>query len=432
MTFFRFPILFFLLATSARATTLPGFRVETLVRAPGFVSSVVSDSHGTIYFTTTNGWIYRIDGLVDDRAVQAPDVAARATPVATLPTHAGGNAGLLGMALLDDDTAVVHYTIWNTTGGSLAKVLDDVVSRVDLHAGAETVLHAFVCDIVSRSRGASAEHHGGNLTVAPDGSVFLGIGEYGGRAIAQEPEWNGGKVWRIAPDGAVTQWARGMRNPYDLAWDPELERVVVADNGEDGGDEINVIAEGDNCGWPGTYGNHPPMDGAVAPAYVFPETVAPTGVVRLNGANPLLRRGYLVGAFVTRAIYYFPSMAAPVRAPVAVVDGFDEFVIDVTQTAKGDIVFATAGAAGTAIHRLQVPLRGDCNGDGLTNSQDVLPMMREIDDGAPPRHPTIEAQGGTYPGSWGCDANADGLIDAADLDALSSLLYGRRRAVSRR
>jgi glucose/arabinose dehydrogenase len=424
MTFLRFPFLFFLLATSARATTLPGFRVETLVRAPGFVSSVVSDSRGTIYFTTTSGWIYRIDGPVDGGSAQA-------TPVATLPTRAGGNAGLLGMALLDDDTAVVHYTIWNATGGSLAKVLDDVVSRVDLHTGAETVLHAFVCDIVSRSRGASAEHHGGNLTVAPDGSVFLGIGEYGGRAIAQEPEWNGGKVWRIAPDGAVTQWARGMRNPYDLAWDPELARVVVADNGEDGGDEIHVIREGDNCGWPATYGNEPPMDGAVAPDYVFPETVAPTGVVRLDGANPLLRRGYLVGAFVTRSIYYFASMAAPVADPVAVVDGFDEFVIDVTQAADGDIVFATAGAAGTAIHRLHVPLRGDCNGDGLVNSLDVLPLLREIDDGAPPRA-TIEAQGGAYPGSWGCDANADGLIDAADLGALNSLLHGRRRAVGPR
>jgi hypothetical protein len=150
-------------------------------------------------------------------------------------------------------------------------------------------------------------------------------------------------------------------------------------------------------------------------------------VVRLDGANPMLRHGYLVGAFVTSAIYYFPSIAA--GDPVAVVDGFNEFVIDVTQAANGDIVFATAGAAGTAIHRLHVPLRGDCNGDGLTNSQDVLPLMREIDDGAPPRHPTIEAQGGTYPGSWGCDANADGLIDASDLDALSSLLHGRRRAV---
>jgi glucose/arabinose dehydrogenase len=423
MTFLRVLVGLFLFATSAHAATLPGFRVETLVRADGFVSSVTSDSQGTIYFTTTSGWIYRIDGSATE--------GAQATPIASLPTHAGGNGGLLGLALLDDDTAVVHYTTWNDAGGDMEKVLDDVVSSVDLADGAETVLHTFVCDVEHRANGASSEHHGGNLTVAPDGSVFVGIGEYGVHAIAQQPEWNGGKIWRIAPDGSASQWSRGMRNPYDLAWDPDLGRIVVADNGEDGGDEIHIVDEGDNCGWPATYGNHPPMVGAVEPAYVFGETVAPTGVVRLDGANSLLRRGYLVGAFVTRAIYYFPSMNAPVEEPVAVVDGFDEFVIDVTQTANGDIVFATAGQGGTAIHRLHVPLRGDCNGDGLTDSHDVLPLIREIQDGSPQRHPMVDAQGGTYAGSWGCDANADGLIDSTDLEALTSLLQGRRRAVRR-
>lgn len=426
MTFPRFLLGLFLFASSAHAATLPGFRVETLVRVPGFVSSVVSDSQGTIYFTTTNGWIYRIDGEVDGSALQA-------TPIATLPTHAGGNGGLLGMALFDDDTAVVHYTTWDEGVGDNAKVLDDVVSRVDLTvdlaSGAESVLHAFVCDVENRRNGASSEHHGGNLTIAPDGSVFVGIGEYGGHIIAQKPEWNGGKIWRIAPNGVATQWALGMRNPYDLAWDPALERIVVADNGEEGGDELHIVREGDNCGWPETYGSHPPMAGAVEPAYVFPQTVAPTGVARLDGSNSLLRRGYLVGAFVTRAIYYFASMATPIDDPVAVVDAFDGFVIDVTQSANGDIVFATAGAAGTAIHRLLVPLRGDCNGDGLTDSHDVLPLIREINDGGSQRHLMVDAQGGTYAGSWGCDANADGLIDATDLDALTSLLQGRRRAV---
>ena len=47
-------------------------------------------------------------------------------------------------------------------------------------------------------------------------------------------------------------------------------------------------------------------------------------------------------------------------------------------------------------------------------------------------HPMIEAQGGAYVGSWGCDANADGLIDETDLSALTSLLQGRRRAVGHR
>ena len=35
-----------------------------------------------------------------------------------------------------------------------------------------------------------------------------------------------------------------LRNPYDLAWDPHLGKVVVADNGQTGGDEIHVLARG--------------------------------------------------------------------------------------------------------------------------------------------------------------------------------------------
>ncbi len=419
MTFLRPLLVLLLLSTTAGAATLPGFTVETLARAPGFVSSVTSDSHGTIYFSTTDGWIYRIDGT-------------EATQVTLLPTRAGGNGGLLGMALLDDRTAVVHYTNWDETPGGQQQVLDDVISRVDLRDGVESGVHTFVCDIHQRANGASSEHHGGNVTIAPDGSAFVGIGEYGGRTIAQKPEWNGGKIWRIDLDGNVTQWALGMRNPYDLAWDPDLGRIVVADNGADGGDEIHIVDEGDNCGWPETYGSNPPMPGAVEPVYVFPDTVAPTGVLRLDGANPFLRRGYLVGAFVTKAIYYFPSMSAPVADPVAIIEDFDEFIIDVTQTPNGDIIFATAGMAGTAIQRLRPPLRGDCNGDRKTDHHDALPLIREISDGPAQRHPMIDAQRGSYVGSWGCDANADGLIDNRDLDALSSLLNGRRRAVGKR
>ncbi|HEX8618481.1 MAG TPA: PQQ-dependent sugar dehydrogenase [Thermoanaerobaculia bacterium] len=414
---FPFPLLIALLfaAAAADAATLPGFRVETLARTPGFVSSVVTDSNGTIYFSTTNGWIYRVDGNV-------------ATKVAALPTHAGGNGGLLGMALIDDQTAAVHYTTWNDETGEQAKVLDDVISRVDLRNGAETVLHAFACDIENRLRGASSEHHGGNLIVAPDGSIYVGIGEYGAYVIAQKPEWNAGKIWKIDPRGNATQWALGMRNPFDLAWDPENEWIVATDNGSEGGDEIHVIPEGSNCGWPYTYGNQPPVADTVAPAYVFANTVAPTGLQRLNAHNPILNDGYLVGAFVTRALYFMPRTFGEA---IPVVEGFSEFVIDVTQSSTGDVIFATAMGATSSIHRLRPPLRGDCNGDGFTDTRDVLPLVSELEDGNPQER--VRAQQGAHRSSWGCDANADGVIDTRDVNALRSLIgSGRRRAVRSR
>ena len=404
-------LLFCLLVTAgATAATLPGFRIERVADVPGFVSSVVVDSQGVVYATTTDGWIHRIEG-------------ATAVPVAALPTHMGGNGGLLGMALLDDVTAVVHYTTWGHTSAG-ERVFDDVISTVDLATGAERVLKAFPGDVELRTRGVSDEHHGGNPTVAPDGSIFVGIGEYGAFAIAQKPEWNGGKIWRIDREGNATQWALGMRNPYDLAWDPELERVVVADNGPNGGDELHVIDTGADCGWPVQKPTSVPSD------YVFPHTVAPTGLARMTGANPMLARGYLLAAFVTRAVYYFPDVASrPIAHPVAIVDDFTDFIIDVTEGPGGEVVLATASFLGSAIQRLHVPPRGDCNGDGLTNSQDILPMLHEIRDGDV--HSMLTAQDGAYAGSWGCDANADGLIDERDLATLLDMIPSRRRAVRR-
>jgi len=374
----------------------------------------VIDSKGTIYFTTSDGWIHRLDG-------------ANAVRVASVPTRRGGNGGLLGMALLEDTTAIVHYTAW----GEGNVVLDDVISRVNLATGAETPLRAFACDIELHDRGASPEHHGGNPIIAPDGSIFVGIGEYGTYVFAQEPEWNAGKIWRIHPSGNATQWARGMRNPFDLAWDPELARIVVADNGPQRGDEIHVIAEGSNCGWPKTVGSEPPIEGMEPPDYVFANTVAPTGLLRLDGKSDMLRRGYLLGAYVTSSLYYFASMQSPIADPVAILDSFDEVIIDVTQSPSGEIYFATASfPSSTTVWRLFVPSRGDCNGDGSTDTLDFLSTMEEIGDGGP--HRMIDAQEGDYRGSWGCDANADGLIDAKDLEALRRLLGGRRRAVGSR
>lgn len=407
MTFFRLLILGGLLvgAVVAEGGVLPGWRVETVapVADGQYATSVAIDSRGTVYYTTTDGDLVRVAGGV----------------VAHLPTFAEGNTGLLGMALLDDRTAVVHYT-----NGPITR---HVLSTVDLLTGEERVLVALVCDISSPERPAPTEHHGGNPTVAPDGSIYFGIGDFGGGVIASMPQWNAGKIWRVSPDGLVTQFARGLRNPYDMAWDPELGRLFVTDNGALGGDEVHLVAEGDYCGWPFTYGNLPAIDGAVAPNYVFPETTAPTGVVRLSGANGYLRRGYLVGGYMNSSLSYFMDVTAtgPLAAPLKLVDGGFGNVIDVAEGRDGELLFTN----GLAIQRLVPPRRGDCNGDGLVNVQDILALRRELEDGDP--QPMTSAQDGLFAGSWGCDVNADGVISREDSGALARAL-GPRRAVGRR
>jgi glucose/arabinose dehydrogenase len=387
---------------------LPGFRAELVGATSMFTTSIAVDSRDNIYYSLAGGALYRMSP------------SGRSTLVATLPTTWEGNAGLLGVALIDDATAVVHYT---TAGRAYHRV-----SQIELATGRERILVDLPSDPDVPGREVPTEHHGGNLIIAPDGSIFFGIGDFGGHLPASLPQWIAGKIWRLRPDGKLDQWALGVRNPYDIAWDPQLQAVIVPDNGPVGGDELNVVPSGADCGWPFAYGKQPHFAGDVEPVYVFDDTVAPTGFHRLSGANPLLRRGYLMSAFVTKAIYYFPDMTQrPMPPPVALVDEFiGGVIIDVAESRDGTVYFAT----GTGIYRLHLPPRGDCNGDDELDSRDLGALSLELLDGS--SKPTLDAPNGSYAGSWGCDANADSLIDGADFPALAKLIGGRSRAIRRR
>jgi glucose/arabinose dehydrogenase len=395
----------FMTAAAASSETLPGFRAELVASTLGFCSSIVADSHDVLYYTSTRGDIYRLDAGVS-------------VPVAHVDTTAIGNSGLLGMALLDDQNAVVHYTKPDITA--------DIISRIDLRTGAETVLHEFVCNIEEPSGGMNSEHHGGHVVIADDGAIIFGIGDYAAPTIAALPQWNGGKIFRLSSDGSVEQLASGFRNPFGLAWDRELHRLIVADNGDVADDEINIVTTGGFYGWPLTAGNFPPVDGAIPPVYTFPIVVAPTGVAALTGANAILRRGFVLAAFVTKALYFIPDIdVRPLPDPIAVVDHETGPIVAVVQVHSGVVYFTT----GSAVYRLVVPQRGDCNGDGVVDVADLAALDRELADGDP--HPVFTAQAGSYRGSWGCDVDGDGMISSADRAALWRMLTGKVRAVRR-
>jgi len=78
--------------------------------------------------------------------------------------------------------------------------------------------------------------------------------------------------------------------------------------------------------------------------------------------------------------------------------------------------------------RLIPPQPGDCNGDGIVDAADVPALSRELGDGDP--HPTFTAQDGAFRGSWGCDVDQNGVIDSRDMAALLTRLAGRARAVN--
>lgn len=397
----RFLLLCFFAAAQGRAEILPGFRIEKIGAASGFLTSLIEGPGGVLLYSVTGGEIYRMS-------------AGESTLVAKVDTANEGNAVLLGIALLDPFTLVAHYVTPDFTA--------DVVSTVSLTNGEVVELAKFPCD--AKGAPCSTEHHGGNPIVAPDGSIYVAIGDYGVGLPAQNLSSPGGKIFRITRDGTVTMHSLGYRNVFDFQFDPRSGKLIVGDNGATGQDEINLVSQGDNCGWPFTAGTQEVTPGTIGPVYTYPKTAAPTGVAYIKGTGRLAERGLLVATFVPRGLSYFPSIdTQPFPEPVEILSRETLPLIDVIETSSGEILFADF----KSIFRLMFPRPGDANGDGIVNDEDFDALARELVDGDGTS--TVRTQEGLYRGSWGADANGDGRVDTSDLIALANLLTKRTRPV---
>ncbi len=126
-----------------------------------------------------------------------------------------------------------------------------------------------------------ANHNGGLVAFAPDGMLWIGMGDGGS---AGDPHGNGqnpavllGKMLRIDVDhgrpyaiprdnpfvarpGARPEiWATGLRNPWRFSFDRESGTVVIGDVGQNEWEEIDVApldAAGLNYGWNRMEGRH--------------------------------------------------------------------------------------------------------------------------------------------------------------------------------
>lgn len=145
------------------------------------------------------------------------------------------------------------------------------------------------------------QHFGSRIVVAPDGNLWVTLGERGERDRAQDPFDLAGAVVRIAPDGSIPAdnpfadggsgnaaiWSLGHRNPQGAALGPDGALWTV-EHGAAGGDEINRPEAGLNYGWPViTYGrdyNGQPIGegtekaGYQQPVHYWDPSIAPSGL----------------------------------------------------------------------------------------------------------------------------------------------------------
>lgn len=210
--------------------------------------------------------------LIRDRRLQ-PE------PVATLPVAAVGEGGLMGLALdpAFPETGHLYACYTAAKGGALINRL----VRLTLRHGQASDERVLLDDIPG-----APIHDGCRVKVGPDRKLYVTTGDAVEPPLAQRRDSLAGKILRLNPDGTVPEdnpfsgspvYSLGHRNPQGLAWD-RVGRLLAAEHGPSGHDEVNRILPGRSYGWPEVAG------AGGSPRYVDPilesgtETWAPSGI----------------------------------------------------------------------------------------------------------------------------------------------------------
>ncbi|WP_307844648.1 PQQ-dependent sugar dehydrogenase [Actinotalea solisilvae] len=163
-------------------------------------------------------------------------------------TRAEGEGGLLGVAVSPDVAQDRLVYLYRTTAAGNEVVRARLEEDATLGA-LEPVLTGIP---------AARNHDGGRLAFGPDGRLYVGTGDAGDPASAQDPTSLAGKILRLTADGEPAPgnpdpgsvvWSLGHRNVQGLAWTPD-GTLLASELGQDTTDELNRIEPGANYGWP--------------------------------------------------------------------------------------------------------------------------------------------------------------------------------------
>ena len=301
-------------------------------------------------------------------------------PLAGLPqVAAGGQGGLLDV-ITDADFArnrriFFCYSEPAPKGGGNSTALASATLAPDA-AALQDVKVLFS----QRPKVASQLHFGCRIVQAPDGHLFLTLGErYGRKEDAQRLDNHLGKVVRIAPTGGAAPgnplagragalpeiWSWGHRNPQGAAWGPD-GRLWIHEHGAQGGDEINRPEAGRNYGWPvitygenyggGKIGEGTAKAGMEQPLHYWVPSIAPSGMAFLTSDRygTAWKGSLFVGSLKFARLHRLELQGAQVVRDEYLLDGLGARIRDVRQGPDGWLYLLTDSPDGQLL-RLRQP-----------------------------------------------------------------------------
>ncbi len=281
-------------------------KVETIADGLDHAWGMAVLPDGRLLITERSGTLRIVDkhGVVSDSVVGTPEVVAK------------GQGGMLDVALdpqfEENGLIYLSYAEPGDPGPSTAlgrgRLEDDRLQNFEV--------------IFSQHPKLDSRHHfGGRIVFAPDGNLFLTLGERFEFDPAQNLTDHMGTIVRIRPDGSVPEdnpfvdqddalpeiWSYGHRNIQAAAIHPETGELWIGEMGPKHGDELNRPQAGKNYGWPEvSWGNHydgekipdPPTQPQFEDAVKqWTPGIAPSGMIFYSGDRfPEWKGSALIGA----------------------------------------------------------------------------------------------------------------------------------------
>lgn len=312
---------------------------------------------GGFLVTERNGQLTHVLGGQAERVRGVPDVVAR------------GQGGLLDVMVPRDfaQTRQVYlsYSAPRQNGAGTALGVGQLSED-------GTRLEGFREIFTMAGSASGGRHFGSRIVEAPDGTLFLTIGDRGADDQAQNLATHHGTVVRINRDGTVPGdnpfadlagaqpeiWSYGHRNAQGAAMDAQ-GRLWVVEHGARGGDEVNQVRRGANYGWPViSYGRHysgakigegTARQGMEQPAHYWDPSIAPSGMMIYSGKLwPAWRGDVFVGSLKFDHISRLSGN--PLREVEQVEGPETARVRDIREAPDGTIWFVSVGEG--AVYRL--------------------------------------------------------------------------------
>jgi glucose/arabinose dehydrogenase len=321
--------------------------------------------NGDLLIAETNGNVRLVrDGTIVD------------TPIWTSPGEAGN--ALKSIAVHPDFEANgLVYAAYGKQNGELNTL---AVGRGRFTGRSiETFEEIFVADAWE-----SGGNMGGRILFGPDSTLYITVGDRDRlccipeddpslRLKAQDLRHHVGKTLRIRDDGSIPAdnpfvgnanakpeiFTYGHRNGYGLSFHPDTGELWQAEIGPMGGDEVNILIDGHNYGWPlvstgrnytGTLVSDQPWSrpGMDNPRIHWVPSISPSSILFYTGDRfPDWQGNLFVGALTTRRLeriaFGQPSQAEPRRG---LLTEMNVRIRDVAESPDGYIYVATERSTG--------------------------------------------------------------------------------------